>query len=120
MRSTSEIFIGSSSTFCRVSFWSLRISFTSSRNSSIRLLTLASLALTSYQISPRKAVKKPDGNHSLSPGGDGRHGIGGAASRSGYFAVDVLPVLKRRGFSGLQAAFWSVPSPSFSKALPGP
>ena len=34
--------------------------------------------------------------------------------------VDVLPVLKRRGFSGLQAAFWSVPSPSFSKALPGP
>ena len=35
-------------------------------------------------------------------------------------SLDVLPVLKRRGFSGLQAAFWSVPSPSFSKALPGP
>ena len=33
--------------------------------------------------------------------------------------LDVLPVLKRRGFSGLQAAFWSVPSPSFSNALPG-
>ena len=77
VRSNSMIFfIGSSSTFCRVSFWPLPISFTSSRNSSIRLLTLASLALTSYQISPRKAVKKPDGNHSLSPGGmDGMESV---------------------------------------------
>ena len=33
--------------------------------------------------------------------------------------IDVLPVLKRRGFSGLQAAYWSVPSPSFSSAQPG-
>lgn len=30
VRSNSMIFIGSSSTFCRVSFWSLPISFTSS------------------------------------------------------------------------------------------
>ena len=53
----------------RSAFTSFRISFTSSRSSSIRLLTLASLALTSYQISPNRAVKKPDGNHSISPGG---------------------------------------------------
>ena len=60
-------------TSCRISFISsfnssIRL-FTPSRRSSIRRLTLASLAFSSYQMRPRKAVKKPDGNHSVRPGG---------------------------------------------------
>jgi len=58
VRNNSMIVQGSASTFSRSSFWS-------SRNSSIRLLSLASPALSSYRISPGKVVKKPDGNHSL-------------------------------------------------------
>ena len=73
-------------TCCRRSaFTSFRISFMSSRSSSIRLLTLASLAFTSYQISPNRAVKKPDGNHSISPGG-----IAGMGSTAQSAAISLL------------------------------
>lgn len=54
--------------------------FMSSRKSSILLFTLASLALSSYQISPKKAVKKPDGNHSVRPGGIVGTGLSGCAA----------------------------------------
>ena len=50
---------------------------------------MTSLALTSYQISPRKAVNKPDGNHWLSPGG-GRDGMESVVARLVQVTVPVV------------------------------